>query len=89
MNERRLFSVLMWPSLEAEPEHALEAMRHRTEVVMHTVARGAAEVSWSLRFDVDHALRWDHERQVWVSSDGYHYAPPPPAKEARKGGALS
>jgi hypothetical protein len=45
-------------------------------LVRQVIARCAAELTWSTRYEVDYGLRWDHERQVWVATDGFAYAPP-------------
>ncbi len=78
-NERHIFSVLVWPTLEAPADSYRDAarlQRERAELVKQVIARGAAEKMWSTRFEVDYGLRWDHERQVWVAEDGFAYAPP-------------
>jgi hypothetical protein len=40
---------------------------------LETISKGAAEMAWSMRFETDYALKWDHERQVWRASDGFAY----------------
>ncbi len=37
---------------------------------------GASEMAFTTRWEVDHGLRWDKERQVWVARDGFAYALP-------------
>jgi hypothetical protein len=75
INERKMFSVLVWPSLQVPEEEAGEAHAERLQMVKDTIARGAAEQAWSLMFYVDDSLSWDHERKVWVGHDGFAYAP--------------
>jgi len=72
-DERRIFSVLVWPSLESSAQEATRDHRERVRVVRGAIARGAAEMAWSTRFETDYGLRWDHERQVWTASDGFAY----------------
>jgi len=76
-NERHIFSVLVWPSLEVPVDSYRDAarmQRERAEMVKEVIARGAAEKMWSTRFEVDYGLRWNHERQVWAAQDGFAYA---------------
>ena len=75
-NERHIFSVLVWPSLEVPPERAAHAQQERAELVKQVIARGATEMAWSTRFEVDYGLRWDPDRQVWVGTDGFAYPMP-------------
>ena len=75
-NDRRVFSVLVWPSLESPPETADDDMRERTEQVLDAIARGASERMWSTRWEIDYGLRWDAKRQVWAGADGFQYEPP-------------
>jgi hypothetical protein len=42
-------------------------------MVLETIARGAVDMAWSMRFETDYGLRWDHERQVWTARDGFAY----------------
>jgi hypothetical protein len=72
-NDRRIASVLVWPPLEAESSEAFEAHEVRVEEVITAISRGAADSAWCSRWDVDHGLRWDHERQVWTAADGFAY----------------
>src|SRR5215216_4365012 len=72
-NERHIFSVLVWPSLEVPPEKAAHAQQERARQVMRVIHAGAAEMVWSTRCEVDYGLSWDHERQVWEASDGFAY----------------
>jgi hypothetical protein len=77
VDERRIFSVLVWPALEVSPlRDASYALRERAKLVREVIARGAAEMAWGTRFEVDYGLQWDRRRQVWVASDGFAYAPP-------------
>ena len=75
-DERLIFSVLIWPSLESNPEDADYVFRQRVGQVKEAIAKGAAEKMWSTRFEVDFGLRWDHKRQVWTGADGFAYTPP-------------
>jgi hypothetical protein len=71
-DERRIFSALVWPSLETSA-HDAYAHHQRLEAVKRVIARGAAEMAWSTRYETDYGLRWDHERQVWTASDEFAY----------------
>jgi hypothetical protein len=82
-NERHIFSVLVWPALEVPPEKAAHAQRERARTIQQVIAKGAAEMMWSTRFEVDYGLRWNHERKVWVAADGFAY--PTPEWRARDG----
>ena len=73
-NERRIFSVLVWPPLEVELPEAYDAHEERVEEVIQVISRGAAEKRWSTHWHVDDGLMWDSERQVWVASDGFAYS---------------
>jgi hypothetical protein len=75
-NDRHIFSVLVWPALEVPPERAAHAQQERARTIRQVIAKGAAEMMWSTRYEVDYGLRWDHERQVWVAADGFTYAVP-------------
>ena len=72
-NERLVFSVLVWPSLESAPEDATYDHRRRVREILEAIARGSAEKAWSVRWEIDYGLRWDADRQVWVGEDGYAY----------------
>ncbi len=72
-DDRRIFSVLVWPSLESSAQEATQAHRERVRAVLDAIARGAADMAWSTRFETDYGLRWDSERQVWTASDGFAY----------------
>ena len=74
--DRHIFSVLVWPALEVPPEKAARAQQERAKQVMRVIHAGAAEMAWSTRYEVDYGLRWDHERQVWVATDGFGYPVP-------------
>jgi hypothetical protein len=41
--------------------------------VLAAISKGAADKVWSMRYEIDDHLRWDHERQVWTGEDGYAY----------------
>jgi hypothetical protein len=75
-DERLIFSVLVWPPLEAEPTEAYTHREKRLEEVLRVLHAGAAELVWSTRYEVDYGLQWDAERQVWAATDGFAYATP-------------
>ena len=85
-NERHIFSVLVWPSLEVPPEKAARAQQERAKQVMRVIHAGAAEMAWSTRYVVDYGLRWDAERQVWEASDGFAFDGAPFAGSGVPGG---
>src|SRR5215216_4100359 len=68
-NERHIFSVLVWPSLEVPPEQASRAQQERAKQVVRVLHAGATEMAWSTRYEVDYGLNWDHSRQAWVATD--------------------
>jgi hypothetical protein len=72
-SERRIFIVLVWPSLESSVEDATSDHRERVRTVKGAIGKGAAEMAWSTRFETDYGLKWDHERQVWAARDGFAY----------------
>ena len=72
-SDRLLFSVLVWPPLESDAATAERDHRQRVEEVLDAIARGATEKMWSVQWQLDYGLRWDHERQVWTGEDGFAY----------------
>jgi len=72
-DERLIFSVLVWPSLESPPEDAPYDHRERVGAVLQAIARGSAKKAWSVRWEIDGGLQWDADRQVWVGEDGFAY----------------
>lgn len=74
-DERRIFSVLVWPPLESAVRTASHNHRERVEQVKAVIARGAADMAYSTRFETDYGLQWDRKREVWTSSagDGFAY----------------
>ena len=64
-------------ALESDPTTAERDHRQRVEEVLDAIGRGAAEKMWSVQWQLDYGLRWDHERQVWVAGDGFAYEAPP------------
>jgi hypothetical protein len=70
-DERRIFSVLVWPSLESSAREAAQDHRERVREILRAISRGAAEMAWSMRFETDYGLKWDSERQVWTAQDGF------------------
>jgi hypothetical protein len=76
-NERHIFSILIWPALEVSPlREASYAQRERAKLVRQVIAKGAAQMAWSTRYEVDYGLRWDPDREVWAASDGFAYELP-------------
>jgi hypothetical protein len=72
-DDRRIFTVLVWPSLESSVEDATSDYRERVRTVKEAIGKGAAEMAWSTRYETDCGLKWDHERQVWTARDGFAY----------------
>jgi hypothetical protein len=75
-DDRRIFSVLVWPPMETESPGAYSLHQERVEEVISAISSGAADRAWCTRWEVDHGLRWDHKRQVWVAEDNFAYALP-------------
>ena len=71
--EASLEAVLVWPSLESSPQDAPHDHRERVGAILEAIAGGAADRAWSVRWEIDGGLWWDHERQVWVAEDGFAY----------------
>jgi hypothetical protein len=72
-DERLVFSVLVWPSLESSEHDADYRFRQRVDEVKEAIAKGAAEKAWATLFETDYGLRWDLRRECWVASDGHAY----------------
>ena len=72
-DNRRIFTVLVWPPLESPVETTAYDHRERVRLVKQAIARGGNEMAWSTRFETDYGLVWDQEREVWVGSDGFSY----------------
>jgi hypothetical protein len=72
-DERLIFSVLVWPSLESQTQDAPYDHRERVGAVLEAIASGSADRAWSVRWEIDFGLRWDAARQVWVGEDGFAY----------------
>ena len=72
-DDRLIFSVIIWPSLESAPETADQDLRERTGQILDAIGRGASEKMWSIRWEVDYGLKWDPKRECWVDSDGHAY----------------
>jgi hypothetical protein len=72
-NDRLLFSVLIWPSLEPSPEDADYVFHERVDEIKEAIAKGCADKSWSTLFETDYGLQWDHRRECWVDGDGHAY----------------
>ena len=64
--------MLVWPPLESPPETAAYDHRERVRSVKEALARGASEMAWSTRYETDHGLVWNPQREVWVS-DGFAF----------------
>ena len=47
IDDRLLFSVLVWPSLESDLSNALLDQRERLEEILEAFAAGAAKKMWS------------------------------------------
>lgn len=75
-DERLIFSVLVWPSVESQTHEASFKHRARVEEVVRAICQGAADRAWSVRYEVDYGLRWEAEKQVWTARDGHAYEPP-------------
>ena len=72
VNDRLIFTAMVWPTLESPRETALHAQRERVEEVLATISAGAADRLWSMRYEIDDGLLWDRDRQVWYSiEDGF------------------
>jgi hypothetical protein len=76
VDERRIFSVLVWPPLEAPLDEAPHLHDERVSQVLEVIAKGASEMAWSTRWEVDYGFRWDHKRRVWIAGDNFAYALP-------------
>jgi hypothetical protein len=72
-DDRLIFSVLVWPSLESNAEEADYVFHQRVAEVKEVIARGAADKAWTTRVETDYGLRWDRNRECWVGSDGHAY----------------
>ena len=71
--DRLIFSVLVWPPLEAYPHRVGRDHEARVRDVKEVIERGCAEMLYSTRFDTDYGLQWDPKREVWAASDGYAF----------------
>src|SRR5918998_1266062 len=49
-DDRRIYSVLVWPTLEVPSEKAAYAQQIRAKQVMRVIQAGAAELNWSTRY---------------------------------------
>jgi hypothetical protein len=63
-----IFTAIIWPPLA--PHDAAPAHLERVNEVKDAIARGAADRAWSTLFEIDHALAWDPDREVWTT-DGH------------------
>ena len=71
--ERLIYSVMVWPRLEDPVQNSHRDHRERVRQVLEVLHAGATDMAWCTRYEVDRALRWDHERQVWVGFDGFAF----------------
>jgi hypothetical protein len=72
-DDRLIFSVLVWPSLESGADEADYVYHKRVREVIGAIARGSADKLWSTRWELDYGLRWDRRRECWVGTDGHAY----------------
>jgi hypothetical protein len=73
VDDRRIASTLIWPSTGSEAEDAAYDHTMRVEQLKEVLLRGATEMAWSTRLEVDYGLQWDPDRKVWTCSDGFAY----------------
>ena len=73
IDDRLLFSILVWPSLESDRDNALLDQRERVEEVLGAFAEGAKEKMWSTYWEVEPNLKWDNSREVWTDYQGHAY----------------
>jgi len=85
VNDKRLFSVLVWPPLQVPTEQADRVFNERVEAVKAIICKGASEAAWSIRLTVDHSLVWDHGRECWKDSTGFYYDGRRPKQLAAQG----
>ena len=71
--DRLLYSILVWPPLESPGQDASSDHHQRVEEVLEAISKGANEKMWSVYWEVDYGLEWDHSRECWVDGDGYRY----------------
>jgi hypothetical protein len=72
IDDRLIFSVLVWPSLESDLGNPERSHRQRVEEVLEAIAKGTGQKMWSTRWEVSE-LAWDHRRECWVDGDGHAY----------------
>ena len=85
-NDRLVFSVLVWPSLETDAHDADYVFHQRVAEVKEAIAAGAADKLWCTRFETDWGLRWNSKRECWVDSDGHAYDGATVYEQLRGGG---
>ena len=71
-DERRIFSVLVWPPVEVDDE-AIAGHYERVQQVKQVIARGASDMALTTLLETDYGLKWDHDRKVWVTSGSFAY----------------
>ena len=71
--DRLVFSLLVWPPLDAPARAAPYDHDERTRQIKEAFGRVCADRAWSVRFETDYGLRWDHAREVWADSGGHAY----------------
>ena len=70
VDDRPICSTIIWPPLESSKETAASDHWERIQQTKMVLARGAAEMAWSMKLETDFGLRWDQDRCVWTASDG-------------------
>jgi hypothetical protein len=73
VDDRLIFSVLVWPPLESPGQDAPHEHHERVEGVLEAIAKGAQQKMWSTYLEVDYGLTWDMSRECWVDGDGHRY----------------
>lgn len=72
-DDRLIFTLLVWPSLESQPREAPYAHERRVREVKESFGKVCQDLAWCTRFETDRGLRWDADREVWIGSDGYAF----------------
>jgi hypothetical protein len=88
LDERLIFSTIVWPPLESGPRTAERDHRERVEEVLGVIAKGASEKLWSTYWEVSE-LAWDNERECWVDGDGIAYDGARLYEYSRQGGRVA
>jgi hypothetical protein len=53
---------------KTEGEQPARDHEDRVNAVLGAITAGAADRVWSMRYEVDDGLRWDHQRGAWIAS---------------------